>query len=90
MTVSRCFTAEIDRICKSTIIEKIKQKGSRNYKEEPRKIRKFIYRDENWGKGIEYLNELCRGTNKWFGDRIMVIIQSEQQVDSQMEKKWKQ
>ena len=37
----------IYRICKSTIIEKIKQKGCRNYKEEPRKIRKFIYRHEN-------------------------------------------
>ena len=47
MSVSRCFKAEINTICKSTIIEKIKQKGSRNYKEEPRKIRKFIYRDEN-------------------------------------------
>ena len=32
-------------------------KGTRKYKEEPRKIRKLICRDENWVKGTEVQNE---------------------------------
>lgn len=38
-------------------------KGNRKYKEEHRKIRKFISRDANWIKDNKDTNEKCRGMN---------------------------
>ena len=29
----------------------------RNYKEEPRKVREFNWREESWAKGYEYQNQ---------------------------------
>ena len=42
-------------------------KGTKNYKKEPRKIRKFVCQDGSLAKGIEEQNEWCRGMNKWLG-----------------------
>lgn len=49
-------------------------KRTRNYKEEPRKIRKVIYWDENWAKGKMNNAEERISDMK---DRIMVSNQSE-------------
>ena len=65
---------------------RVPYKGSRYYKEEPRKIRKHVCREKT---DLKAMNSIMNNTEEWISnweDRTMEIIKSEQQTESQIKK----